>query len=436
MLIILGALQLAACLGLLAQEFNRRSVSVFFWGMVTIVFSLPHFIVSITGNYSCRSTSIAIASCFVLLFCVTYWLARMLSIKPRSATICDSLSLDFRSAEKVGPFDLCIAVVVFLFVVWLLAFARSSMGGLGNTSWGEFYNAASSLGFSPLYFAPFLFACCGGAIINTFKAKRWVLCFAIIACCLAYLLITKNRVVMLAFACPFCLLLVNRYKKIGAAQIMMAAVATVLVVYFVYAVLLFRHAGTISTFLSDFSFLSFNSEVLNSIFSGEGELGLRNIFYFFIDGANQFDGFGSGATYVRLLLFWMPGSLSAGLKPDDFAITMASAYMGMPFNTTYSVHPTFFGDAYANFGFMGFLLGALWGVVFNILDRCIGRRRDHLRPYLISAIAFALIVVGRGSVYNGAMIALVSLTILIVSEIVLRTIMKLKGRPVKAGWPK
>lgn len=419
MLVLLGALQLAACFGLLMQELKRRSVAVFFWGMVTIVFAVPHFIVSLTGNYTCRASSIAIASCFVCLFCMVYWVFRMLSIKPKNVASCDSLSLSMSRMARVMPFDICVAVVVFTFVVWLLAFSRLSLGGLGNTSWGEFYSATSSLKFSPLYFAPYIFACCGGAIINTSKAKRWGFCIAIVICCLAYMLITKNRVVMLAFACPFILLLVNRYERISGAQIATAVFAVALVIYLVYAVLVFRHAGTIDTFLSSFSFSSFNSDVLNSIFSGEGELGLRNIFYFFVDGGNNFYGFGSGATYIRILLFWLPGGLSAGLKPDDFAITMASAYMGAPLNTIYSVHPTFFGDAYANFGFMGFLLGIVWAVIFNVIDRFIGKRKDYMRPYLISAIAFSLIVIGRGSVYNGVVIAIVTLCILMISKTVL-----------------
>ena len=93
--------------------------------------------------------------------------------------------------------------------------------------------------------------------------------------------------------------------------------------------------------------------------------------------------------------------------------------MGAPLNTIYSVHPTFFGDAYANFGFMGFLLGIVWAVIFNVIDRFIGKRKDYMRPYLISAIAFSLIVIGRGSVYNGVVIAIVTLCILMISKTVL-----------------
>ena len=65
-----------------------------------------------------------------------------------------------------------------------------------------------------------------------------------------------------------------------------------------------------NTFISSFSFSDFNKKVLSAILTGEGELGLRNIFYYFIDFNNQFTGFGVGATYLRVLLFWLPGSLS------------------------------------------------------------------------------------------------------------------------------
>ena len=125
-------------------------------------------------------------------------------------------------------------------------------------------------------------------------------------------------------------------------------------------------------------------------------------------------------------MFWLPGSFSSGLKPDDFAVTMASAYMGNPFNQTYSVHPTFFGDAYANFGFFGIFLGVVWAVVFNCLDRWIANIDSRAKPYVVSALAYAFVLIGRGSVYNGTVIGIVSIALIFAAFFILERKRKAK----------
>ena len=194
MLILLGLLQLIACIGLLVWEFNKRSVAIFFWGMLTIVFSFPHFIVSLAGNYSCKESSIATASLFVILFSGFYWLTRSVTLKPKNIADCDSLSLGVNTEEGIKKLDFVVTFFVLAFVVWLLAFSKSSLGGLGNTSWGQFYRATSSLGFSPLFLAPYLFACSGGAVINSVRSKRKLQSFLLIACCLIYLFKLNNLI--------------------------------------------------------------------------------------------------------------------------------------------------------------------------------------------------------------------------------------------------
>ena len=129
MLILLGLLQLIACIGLLVWEFNKRSVAIFFWGMLTIVFSFPHFIVSLAGNYSCKESSIATASLFVILFSGFYWLTRSVTLKPKNIADCDSLSLGVNTAEGIKKLDFVVTFFVLAFVVWLLAFSKSSLGG-------------------------------------------------------------------------------------------------------------------------------------------------------------------------------------------------------------------------------------------------------------------------------------------------------------------
>ena len=66
---------------------------------------------------------------------------------------------------------------------------------------------------------------------------------------------------------------------------------------------------------------------------------------------NNFPNFNQGHTYLRVLLFFIPESFSMGIKPPDFAVSMGSAYINNFSNTIYSMHPTFYGDLFANFSY-------------------------------------------------------------------------------------
>jgi len=166
----------------------------------------------------------------------------------------------------------------------------------------------------------------------------------------------------------------------------------------VYGLRTFRHYGTLSDFVKEFEIVDFWNRINLSIESGSGELGLRRAFYYFIQNNNQFEGFGTGATYLRMILVYLPSKLTFGIKPDDFAQTMGSA-VGM--GAGGSMHPTLFGDCYANLGWAGILLGMFWAAFCSISDRIIVRFNnisDKVCCYIL--VASCYVIIGRGSVYN------------------------------------
>ena len=99
-----------------------------------------------------------------------------------------------------------------------------------------------------------------------------------------------------------------------------------------------------------------------------------------------------------MLMVFIPTRFSFGLKPDDFAIAMGSA-IGM--GPGGSMHPTLFGDCYANLGFAGILFGILWAVLATHLDKIIlSVRKNELRVLMYSLVASMFTIIGRGAVYN------------------------------------
>ena len=160
------------------------------------------------------------------------------------------------------------------------------------------------------------------------------------------------------------------------------------------------------TSLTDFyNIITFNKfwEMLYSImFSKYGELGLRNAFYFFLENDNNFSNFGLGLGYIRLLLLPIPSSISFGIKPQDFAMDMGMAYD--PINSVAgvnSMHPTLFGDCYANLGWFGVFLGVFWGIFVYVGDRLTVTTSKNIRiASLLVAYSYAYTLIARGAVYN------------------------------------
>ena len=170
--------------------------------------------------------------------------------------------------------------------------------------------------------------------------------------------------------------------------------------YFIVLVLAYMRDGTLGDFISNFSFTDIWEYSLNSISSSGGEIGVRNAFYKYIENQNQFEGFNTGADYIRMMLFWLPTSWSFGIKPSDFAVTMGSAWLGYS-QTAFSMHPTLYGECYANLNIFGVFLAIFWAAFSYILDRMIIKKEDYvLRCGLAVLVGLNYIMVARESAYN------------------------------------
>lgn len=102
-----------------------------------------------------------------------------------------------------------------------------------------------------------------------------------------------------------------------------------------------------------------------------------------------------------MLLVLLPTKLSFGLKSSDFAITMYSAYFNDYNNVVGSMHPTLFGDCYANFGYCGVFLGVFWAILVKVIDKVCKRKDDFYSIILCIIWGYSYVIMGRGAVYNG-----------------------------------
>ena len=310
-------------------------------------------------------------------------------------------------------------IVFFVFILYFLL----RFGSITNLSWGKVYQASISAtstfekilelvkSFNHILF----FAVTGILVLAIYKKKKFAAMFVTFLI-LFYSLLTRNRIALLPLLIGLILIFIIKNKKIGLKQIILFSTLGISCVYIVYAIWIFRHAGTLENFMNMYTFSTFNDEVLNAIINGDGELSLRKIFYHFIYINNDFPGLESGATYIRMMLMLIPSSFCFGIKPSDFAITMSSAYTGNLYNTNYSVHPTFYGDLFANFNFYGVFFGIFWALFFVILDKHISVKNSVIKVCLLVIWGTCFVIMARGSVYNSIFIGVFSTIVLNVIE--------------------
>ncbi len=119
----------------------------------------------------------------------------------------------------------------------------------------------------------------------------------------------------------------------------------------------------------------------------------------------------NGATYRRILMFYLPRTYFSSIKPADTHNTFAEVVQGK--RTTNTIPPTMIGDGYINFwGFPGVVITMfINGILFAYASQ---KMREHMLFFLVFGAPFirlALLAI-RGSPYE-IMALLISGTVLV-----------------------
>lgn len=402
MSIILALLQFILVSGILVLEVKRKSPAMFLWATLFLMFGMMHLLDVIMGTGKYKSETMDHASLFVIVFCLFYLITRELIGRGNGKRIKQT----FYSLSTGGfgeGYDNNNRILMLVFAIASLALCWDiikNSGGLLNTSWG----GAREIALEKSYFSSMqvffiVFNALGGLLCVSIIKKNKMGIIITSALLVFVQIITRNRVLILPLLISVIVVFVFRMKKIRMRSIPLGIIGAVAVVYIVYAIRAFRWLGTLEHALSTFSFEALNNQIKYFLTSSDGELGLRQWMYYFIDHNNNFAAFGEGHTYLRMLLVYIPTRYSFGLKPDDFAIAMGSA-IGMMEGG--SMHPTLFGDCFANWGNIGVIFGAFWAALMTLFDKIILLfKKDDYKILTYILIATGCVIMGRGAVYNG-----------------------------------
>lgn len=384
------------CLGIAYYEYKRQSPGMYLWGILLVIWGIPHLKSCFEGFPPYTDETLLTCSIFSIFFMILYIFARLIHNQGKyKKKIFYNYTPTYDNKSAMFMF---IVLVVFS-AIRIYQMGKNS-GGLLEATWSANLDVAAGQEmdlFGQIYGKTSYFLS-GVFLIFMVNGKRnlALISFAVL---LVAALVSRARADLLPLlVCVMTYYLFFKKKGNPILGLLKLGVLAFLAVYMVFALQMYRWAGSFNDFVEGFSIREFNELVITMMNSDEGETGLGQYFYFFVQNNNNFPGFGRAHSYIRMLLFWLPTSWSFGLKPDDFAMAMGAA-VGMDKGGT--MHPTLFGDCWANLGFLGIFLGYFWGWGVSMMDRFITIVDDRFRLPIYMTIASSLTLIGRGSVYNG-----------------------------------
>lgn len=420
---ILGMMQLISIIVVSIYEYHKKSITIFLWATLLVMFGMPHLL-SIITNTSNYSDDIMIkASIFVIIFNFLYMMTKIFlfsfcfktNFSWDSNKYPESIKSQKISNSRVKRLKKLIFFTLLVAFFMLIYYTLKHLGSLSNASWGRFRVLNTELGFNSLLrYATFILFGVSGIALVYLKEKKWNRAIISMIIVVLYTLITGNRIVIL----PVIISIILKYiyinnKKLNLKTIISISILGCTVIYLVYFLRLLRIYGGLYNMINSSSITELIKRNFEMILNGEGELSLRNAFYHFIYYDNNFKNFNKGHTYIRMLLIAIPTFLIPRIKPPDFAISMGSAWAMNPNNTTFSMHPTLYGDCFANLWWFGVLLGVFWALFSFSIDKFIYEKNEIVRLVLMVLFGSVFVIVGRGSVYNGFFIAFTGIIVVL-----------------------
>jgi len=384
---------------ILAIEYKLKSVSLLLWGGLSIFFLLPHAVDIFIGQGEYTIDTYNKASLFALLFNIFYLATRLFLTNSKKIRV---FKLNVANSNGLNnSFIRNLFILLLISFTFLIYFILTTFGGFFEFTWIDIFDLRG--GFSYMVYTylfsmsiPLLF------LSHFFKKKFIFLSTLIIIISIVFLF--RIRAYLIPITIPFIInYMLSEKFKINVFNFFKTLILSLLTIILIVGLGVFKAYGTLSNFYYSISFSEFANGLYSITFSKYGELGLRNAFYFYLENDNQFTNFGKGLGYIRLFMLPIPSSLSLGLKPQDFAMDMAMAYD--PINSTAgvnSMHPTLYGDCYANLGWFGVCLGIFWACFAFAGDQLTKSTSNNiLHISLFVAYSYAYTFIARGAIYNG-----------------------------------
>lgn len=397
MLLISNILFIASLTLILLFELKVKSTSIVLWAGITVFFAIPHLLDSMYDNFEYQDSTIILATLFSLFFNITYFATRLLIIKINFKGL---KYLDkYVSTHEENKYLNIILLSVILSAIFLCIHVYITFGSFLNFTWIDLFDNRDGIIY---LLSSYLLSFSVSIVYITYSRKRYSYCAIGILSLIVILVISRVRANLIPIFLPlivsfilngttFSSTLVRVIKSIFSGLLLLLCI------------MLFAAFRVFGDFSQDIDLQILFNVVFDLFTSKHSEFGLRNAFYLFVENNNEFEGFNLGLGYIRLLMIALPSFLAFGFKPIDFASYMSIAYapessvLGLN-----SMHPTIYGDSFANFNYLGIFLGIFWAFLIKFLDiMCKNRTLNIYSAATFSSVVYALTLVARGAIYNG-----------------------------------
>lgn len=415
--LLLGACILAVCFVGAGLEYRNKSPVLLFYVALLAMFSFPTFSVLLTGGAFPRWVY-EDASFFALIYMMCFALVRCIFMgRWRLRHVWPSLFDSLRVGDVQGGW-LIAAFSVASLILFLRGLEINSVAAAFSLNWWDLVNNNGS----PLVLLATYFSYCASSLLilvsvwrKTSPVKFYFSLGQVLVFLLFSIFVLKTRSYVLMLLVPYFYFVFCSEGRRGKIWLLSMGLGTVFLFVLTRAV---RHAEDLNQFLS---------YGLGYFWAGaaEGaEIDFVQVFYFFVYKANAFRGFEENITLQRILLFWLP-SLGTWTKPPEFSYLMHSAYFGSNIDEKLSMHPTVFGDAFGNAGYLGAVIySSLLALFFSIVEYFAKiTSSSTVKVSAFSLLCVCSLIFARGAVYNAFMfnfLALILVTAAVVSSAFVR----------------
>lgn len=372
-------------------EFFNKSTAILLWTILLIIFTFPHILTYNTGEF--YNSTLNGAGLFAVLINLIYLITRVFLNKKVNIDFKGKLINNDKIFQEKKAYE-NIFFLLYVISILIIVYGIISRGfTLFNYTWSDGMSYRKNIIERIASFIIIAFS--GIGLITFIKKDKLKFCIILIVYIL-YVLISRSRYNIVPFIIPF---LIYYVYSGNIKKVIKSLILGVLILFSVFLLQQIRYAGSLNNLINNYTI----SDIVNNTFSfireGKGEFGLSKVFYYFVENNNNFNNFGEGRTYIRLMLLPFPSSIFV-FKPRDFAMDMWEAWHGVITNIG-TMHPTLYGDVYANFGFIGIFMGIFYAVFAKLNDFIINRSFTESNKILyISIISTMYILLARGAVYN------------------------------------
>lgn len=273
-----------------------------------------------------------------------------------------------------------------------------SLREMASQDWGymRMNKESSTAGLLTQY----LFCAASAALLIAWITRSKYLFFLCTISLIYFIVIIKTRSYVVSILGPILIAYILS-SEIKLKNLTKAIAISSLLIFAYIITRAFRLSGNLSDVLADPSLI-----VATLSESDLGELALLKAFFHIVEFEITNENFNSNNGFIRLIMLFIPASMSGGMKPLDMGYAVWDSYIGI-LGLGGSFHATAIADSYfndKNFGYITYPV--FYAIAFTIYEKTFLSATKCWLP-IFGVVVVSCLAIARGSIYNGFSLLLI-----------------------------